>query len=49
MKPQYAGAGSQESSQSKTETLMKLKNLYNSEVITAEEYEEKRRKFLDSL
>lgn len=49
MNSQYAPASSQESSQAKTETLMKLKKLYDSGVITAEEYETKRRKFLDSL
>ncbi len=49
MSPQYTGVGERESSQSKAETLMKLKKLYDSGVITAEEYEEKRRKFLDSL
>ncbi|MGF1539884.1 MAG: NINE protein [Pleurocapsa sp.] len=45
----YVSVGNQESSQSKAETLMNLKKLYDSGVITAEEYEEKRRKFLDSL
>ncbi|MDJ0532995.1 MAG: NINE protein [Xenococcaceae cyanobacterium MO_207.B15] len=38
-----------ESSKDKTDTLMNLKKLYDSGVITAEEYEQKRRKFLDSL
>ena len=45
---QYAGVGV-ESSYNKTETLMRLKGLYDSGVITAEEYEVKRRRFLDSL
>ncbi len=40
---------SSQSSTTTTETLMKLKKLYDSGVITAEEYEEKRRKYLDSL
>jgi hypothetical protein len=30
-------------------TLEELKKLYDAEIITAEEYEEKRRKILDSL
>lgn len=38
-----------ESSREKTATLMELKKLYDAGVITAEEYEQKRRKFLDSL
>jgi TM2 domain-containing membrane protein YozV len=32
-----------------TETLQNLKELYEKEIITAEEYEEKRRKYLDAL
>jgi TM2 domain-containing membrane protein YozV len=39
----------QESSRDKTATLMELKKLYDAGVITAEEYEQKRRKYLDSL
>ena len=38
-----------ETSKDKTSTLRDLKELYESGVITAEEYEEKRRKYLDSL
>lgn len=38
-----------ESSRDKAGTLLELKNLYDAGVITAEEYEVKRRKFLDSL
>jgi TM2 domain-containing membrane protein YozV len=38
-----------ESSRVKVNTLMDLKKLYDAGVITAEEYEEKRRKYLDSL
>ena len=51
MNVQYAaaGMGHQESSANTTDTLMKLKDLYDSGVITAEEYEGKRRKFLDAL
>jgi TM2 domain-containing membrane protein YozV len=41
--------GYQESSREKAATLQKLKELYDGGIITAEEYEEKRRKFLDSL
>ncbi|PSF38520.1 hypothetical protein C7H19_05925 [Aphanothece hegewaldii CCALA 016] len=39
----------QESSRDKMAILVDLKKLYDSGVITAEEYEEKRRKYLDSL
>ncbi len=39
----------QESSRDKAATLGELKNLYDNGVITAEEYEEKRRKMLDSI
>jgi TM2 domain-containing membrane protein YozV len=39
----------QESSNDKISTLKQLKQLYDSGIITAEEYEQKRRKFLDSL
>lgn len=38
-----------ESSRQKVNTLMDLKKLYDAGVITAEEYEEKRRKYLDSI
>ncbi|AKE64237.1 hypothetical protein MYAER_1889 [Microcystis aeruginosa NIES-2549] len=38
-----------ESGQQKTATLLQLKKLYDQGIITAEEYEEKRRKYLDSL
>jgi TM2 domain-containing membrane protein YozV len=44
---QYPPLG--ESSRDKVNTLMELKKLYESGVITAEEYEAKRRKYLDSL
>jgi TM2 domain-containing membrane protein YozV len=37
------------SSQDKVATLAQLKQLYDTGIITAEEYEEKRRKYLDSL
>lgn len=52
--PQYLAnvniSGSiQGSSRDKTATLMELKKLYDAGVITAEEYEQKRRKYLDSL
>ncbi|MGB3297530.1 MAG: NINE protein [Phormidesmis sp.] len=40
---------SQESSKDKAGTLGELKKLYEADVITAEEYEEKRRKILDSI
>ena len=39
----------QETSRDKMAILLELKKLYDSGVITAEEYEEKRRKYLDSL
>ena len=39
----------QESSKDKAGTLGEMKKLYESGVITAEEYEEKRRKLLDSI
>lgn len=39
----------QETSRDKMAILIDLKKLYESGVITAEEYEEKRRKYLDSL
>jgi TM2 domain-containing membrane protein YozV len=39
----------QESSKDKAMTLMELKKLYDNNIITAEEYEEKRRKILDSI
>ncbi len=38
-----------ESSQNKISTIKELKKLYDSGIITAEEYEQKRRKYLDSL
>lgn len=41
--------GIDESSRDKLAILTELKKLYESGVITAEEYEQKRRKFLDSL
>lgn len=42
-------AGGGESSKDKASTLGELKKLYESGVITAEEYDEKRRKILDSI
>ncbi|MDV3002133.1 MAG: hypothetical protein N5P05_003739 [Chroococcopsis gigantea SAG 12.99] len=45
----YPPIAPSQSSTTTTETLLKLKKLYDSGVITAEEYEEKRRKYLDSL
>jgi TM2 domain-containing membrane protein YozV len=39
----------QETSRDKAATLGELKKLYDSGIITAEEYEEKRRKLLDSI
>jgi TM2 domain-containing membrane protein YozV len=42
-------SNSQESSRDKAATLGELKNLYDNGVITAEEYEAKRRKLLDSI
>lgn len=39
----------QDSSRDKVGILKELKQLYDSGIITAEEYEQKRRKFLDSL
>lgn len=42
-------AYSSESSKDKASTLRELKNLYEADIITAEEYEEKRRKILDSM
>jgi TM2 domain-containing membrane protein YozV len=41
--------GLQESSREKVATLAQLKKLYDAGIITAEEYEEKRRKYLDSI
>ncbi|MBF2055811.1 MAG: NINE protein [Cyanobacterium sp. T60_A2020_053] len=38
-----------ESTKDKVATLNELKKLYDNGIITAEEYEEKRRKFLDSI
>lgn len=43
------GARYYESSRDKAATLGELKKLYDAGIITAEEYEQKRRKFLDSL
>ena len=40
---------SSESSKDKASTLRELKNLYEADIITAEEFEEKRRKILDSM
>ncbi len=40
---------SRESTKDKASALGELKKLYESDVITAEEYEEKRRKILDSI
>ncbi len=40
---------SSESSKDKASTLRELKNLYEADIITAEEYEEKRRKIFDSM
>lgn len=45
--PQTMGPG--RSAQTSTQTLVELKKLYDSGVITADEYEEKRRKYLDAL
>ncbi len=42
-------AYSNESSKDKASTLRELKNLYEAGIITAEEFEEKRRKILDSM
>jgi TM2 domain-containing membrane protein YozV len=39
----------QESSKDKAAALMEIKKLYDNNIITAEEYEEKRRKILDSI
>lgn len=40
---------SHESSKDKAGTLQELRQLYEAQIITAEEYEEKRRKILDSI
>jgi TM2 domain-containing membrane protein YozV len=42
-------AYSRESTRDKAGALSELKKLYEAEIITAEEYEEKRRKILDSI
>lgn len=42
-------AVTKQSSTETTATLIELKKLYDSGVITAEEYEEKRRKYVDTL
>lgn len=47
--PVVSLAHSSESSKDKASTLRELKNLYEADIITAEEYEEKRRKILDSM
>jgi hypothetical protein len=47
--PSSGKRGLPESGQQKTATLFQLKKLYDQGIITAEEYEEKRRKYLDSL
>lgn len=47
--PSNKERGLPESAQQKTATLLQLKKLYDQGIITAEEYEEKRRKYLDSL
>lgn len=48
--PSVASSSSiQESSKDKAAALGELKKLYDSEIITAEEYEAKRRKILDSI
>lgn len=47
--PSNTERGLPESAQQKTATLLQLKKLYDQGIITAEEYEEKRRKYLDSL
>jgi TM2 domain-containing membrane protein YozV len=46
---QYSNSLAMESSKDRMATLEELKKLYDAEIITAEEYEEKRRKILDSL
>ncbi|MFB8792590.1 MAG: SHOCT domain-containing protein [Potamolinea sp.] len=38
-----------ESTKDKAAALAELKKLYDAEIITAEEYEDKRRKLLDSI
>ncbi len=42
-------SGYAESSRDKVSTLGEMKKLYEADIITAEEYEEKRRKILDSI
>ncbi|HAC65806.1 MAG TPA: hypothetical protein DCF68_20315 [Cyanothece sp. UBA12306] len=45
----YLTSNKAESSRDKTATLVDLKKLYDQGIITAEEFEEKRRKILDSI
>ena len=45
----YQNSMISESGKDRVATLEGLKKLYDKEIITAEEYEEKRRKILDSL
>jgi TM2 domain-containing membrane protein YozV len=45
----YPGVVTAESSRDKAGTLAELKNLFDSGIITVEEYEAKRRKMLDSI
>ncbi|WP_013323057.1 NINE protein [Gloeothece verrucosa] len=47
--PSDSAGNNNESSKDKISALADLKKLYDSGIITAEEYEQKRRKFLDSL
>lgn len=47
--PSHSFSFTQESTKDKASTLGELKKLYEADVITAEEYEEKRRKILDSI
>ena len=46
---QSSSAPSSESTRDKADALNELKKLYDSEIITAEEYEAKRRKIFDSI
>ncbi len=47
--PQFLNSTSGSSLQDRTKAMHELKRLYESGVITAEEYEQKRRKILDSI
>jgi TM2 domain-containing membrane protein YozV len=47
--PHLIPSNTNESSHERIITLKELKQLYDSGIITAEEYEQKRRKYLDSL